>query len=308
MAPLPDLDAWAIFATVAETGSFVRAAAELSLSKSTVSKAVSRLEARIGTSLFHRTSRRLALTEVGRAAAESARRMLEEAEAAESQVTSQSAQPRGLVRMAAPMSFGVAHVAPILPKFLKTYPEVSIDLHLSDAQIDLVGGGFDLALRIAALADSSLKARRLCTVHPLLVAAPAYLKRAGRPTHPRDLADHACLDYAYLSTPDRWTFVHKSGEQAVVTPKGPLRTNNGEALAAVVQAGVGLAIQPEFIVWNDLKAGRLEAVLPDWALPDIALNLVTPPSPLRPARVSVLIDYLAQRLSKAPWATDMPGG
>ena len=302
MSRLPDLEAWAVFAKVAETGSFARAASDLDLSKATVSKAVSRLEARLGTSLLHRTSRRLALSETGRAAAENAARVLAEAEAAEAQAMAQSAAPRGLVRLAAPMSFGVDRVAPILPAFLESYPEVSIDLHLSDRQVDLVGGGFDLALRIAALADSSLRARRLCQVRRLLVGAPNYLDRVGRPQHPRDLTSHACLGYAYLPRPDRWTFSHASGEEAVVTPVGPLRANNGDALMPALRAGLGLAIQPEFMVWGDLASRRLEAVLQDWSLPEIALNLVTPPSGLRPLRVSVLIEHLTKTLSAAPWA------
>ena len=303
---LPDFEAWAVFAKVVEVGSFGRAAEDLGLSKGTVSKAVGRLEARIGARLFNRTSRKLALTEAGHAAKANAARILAEGEAAEALAIAGAAEPRGLVRLATPMTFGVMHVAPLLPDFLRQHPAVSVDLHLSDAVVDLVGGGFDIGLRIAALPDSSLRARRLCAIRRSLVATPAYLDRNGRPGHPDDLARHACLGYAYLPTPDRWRFIDAAGAEAVVVPGGQLRANNAEALAPALRAGLGLALQPDFMIWDDLEAGRLERVLPGWAPPPIALHLVTPPGDPRPARITALICYLSQRLAQAPWAGPAP--
>jgi len=300
MAKLPDFEGLAVFAKVVETRSFAGAARELSLSKATVSKAVSRLEAKLGTRLFNRTSRRLALTDAGRLLSIPAAKILLDAETAENETLSQSVNPRGLVRLAAPMSFGLLAIAPLMPEFLKAYPDVRIDLHLSDAMVDVIGEGFDAVLRIAALPDSSLIARRLCSVETHLVAAPSYLKEHGRPKHPMALAEHACLGYAYLTTPDTWRFTHKNGESATVHPSGgPLRVNNGDAMLPALIAGLGLGVLPDFILRDALASGKLERVLPDWSLPVSALHWVTPPGGPRPARVEVLGEFLAKKLARS---------
>src|SRR6476660_2862011 len=293
MSKLPDFEALAIFAKVVELRSFAGAASELAMSKATVSKAVTRLEERLGARLFNRTSRRLALTDAGHKLAERATRLLVDGEAAENEALAQSVAPRGLVRLAVPMTFGVRNVAPLLPEFLQAYPDVSIDLHLGDATVDLIGEGFDAGLRIARLPDSSLIARRLCAMPRYTVAAPAYLKRHGRPTHPMHLAQHRCFGYAYLSTPDIWHYTNAAGEQASVRPAGPLRVNNGEALIPALVAGLGIADLPEFIVGDAIASGEVEVLLKDWKQAEGAVHLVTPPGGPRPARVEVLADFLA---------------
>lgn len=298
MSNLPDFEGLSVFAKVVEARSFAGAAAELKLSKATISKAVSRLEARLGTRLFNRTSRRLALTDAGRTLSGRAAAILADGEAAERDVLAQSVRPRGLVRLAAPMSFGLRHVAPLMPEFLNLYPDVSVDLHLSDAMVDLIGEGFDAALRIAALPDSSLIARRLCAVERHLVAAPAYLKKHGSPKHPLQLAEHACLGYAYLSTPDTWRFINTNGEVASVRPAGRLRVNNGDAMMPALIAGLGLGVLPGFILREALADKTLEVVLPEWTLPPAALHFVTPPGGPRPARIDVLAEFLAKRLTR----------
>jgi DNA-binding transcriptional LysR family regulator len=306
MMKLPDLEAWAVFAKVVEVGSFAKAAPELGLSQATVSKAITRLETRLGTALFHRTSRKMSLTESGRVAVDRATRILDEGEAVEAEVKAQSNTPRGTVRLAVPMSFGVVHLAPILPEFMSRYPDVSLEVDFSDEMVDLIGGRFDIALRISSLADSTLLARRLCTVRILLVGAPSYLDEHGRPEHPRDLADHRGLFYTNSSAIDAWRFKHRRHGDFAIGVKTPLRVNNAEALNPALAAGLGLALQPEFLVWEQLQSGELETVMPDWFAPHIALHIVTPPSRARATRVQLLIEFLAQRLANAPWAQTAP--
>jgi DNA-binding transcriptional LysR family regulator len=291
---LPDFEAWAIFACVVEHRSFSAAAEAIGVSKATVSKAVSRLETALGTSLFHRTSRRLTLTESGKALAEHARRIVAEGEAAEEAARDSATLPAGLVRVAAPMTFGTTYLAPAIAEFLAAHPGIEIDLALSDATVDIVAEGFDVALRIADLPDSSLRARRLCGIAVHVVAAPAYLARHGRPSHPAQLGEHRCISYTNAPA-GVWRFTGPGGEEAAVRPTGPLATNSGDAMLPALRAGLGIARLPDFIVGADLEAGTLEAILTDWAPPPIALHLLTPPSPLRPARVNVLINFLAER-------------
>lgn len=298
---LPDLEAWAIFAKVAELGSFARAAQELGLANPTVSKAIARLEARLGVALIARTSRRLSLTDAGRGALERATLILREGELAEDEAAEQSSVPRGRVRISAPLSFGIGYMAAALPGLMTAHPQVTLDLELSDRHVDLVAEGFDLALRIARLEDSSMLARRLCAVRLMLVAAPSYLDRHGRPAHPAELEGHHALFYTGGETPGLWRFTHPRFGEETVRPPARLWTDNADMLAPALSSGQGLAIQPEFLVWRELRDGTLEHVMPAWVPPPLGLYLLMPPSPLRPLRVQVVIDHLARALADAPW-------
>lgn len=290
---LPDFEAWAIFACVVEHRSFSGAAAAIGVSKATVSKAIARLEAQLGTALFHRTSRRLTLTDSGTALAERAGRILAEAQAAEEAAIDSAKAPSGLVRIAAPITFGIRFVADAIADLLTQHPGIQIDLRLSDARVDIVADGFDIALRIADLPDSSLRARRLAPIRARVVAAPAYLAQHGTPRHPADLAHHAC--FLYANAIGAWQFRKADGEEAAVRPAGPLITDNGDAMMPALLAGLGIARLPDFIIDRELADGRLVEILADWSPMNIALHLLTPPSTLRPARVELVIEFLSQR-------------
>ncbi|MEP9357864.1 LysR family transcriptional regulator [Sphingomonas sp. KR3-1] len=295
---LPDFEAWAVFAAVVEHRSFSGAADALAVSKATVSKAITRLEARLGTMLFHRTSRRLTLTDSGRSLAEHAQRILNEGTAAEEAAFESASAPAGLVRVAAPLTFGIQAVAPALADFMTLYPGIKVELRLSDAFVDIVGEGIDIALRIAELPDSSLRARRLGPMVMHIVGAPGYFDKAGRPRHPADLAHHACFAYTNTSNPDMWRFRKAGGEEAAVRIDGPIRTDSGDAMIPALRAGLGIARLPDFLIGEELATGRLEAVLEDWSASAAALHLLTPPGTLRPARVEALIEFLSDRLRK----------
>lgn len=262
-----------------------------------MSKAVARLEARLGERLIHRNSRRFALTDAGRVLSVRAARILAEGEAAEADASACGNRPRGRVRLAAPMSFGVRHVAPLLPEFLAANPDVVVDLRLDDRVVDLIDEGIDVALRIAAMADSSLIARQLCPVRRFVVGSPGYFATRGRPSHPSDLARHACLTYTYLPSGDSWRFTGPGGEAVAVDVTGPFSANNADAFAPALEGGLGIAMQPDFLVADALADDRLERVLADWQAPPLGVSLVSLPGGPRPARVTALMDFLVERMA-----------
>ncbi|MDX3909979.1 MAG: LysR family transcriptional regulator [Sphingobium sp.] len=295
---LPDFEAWAMFSAVAEHRSFTDAARAMSVSKATVSKAITRLEQHLDTSLFSRTSRRLTLTESGRRLADHASRIMVEGLAAEEAAREEITELAGIVRLGAPMSFGLTRVAPLLAEFMALHPAIIIDLNLSDERIDLVESGLDATLRIAAMPDSSLRARRLCDVRGHYVASPGYVERKGLPTHPSDLSDHDCLLYTNIPNPETWRFSRAGGETVAVQPRTRMMTNSGEAMLPALRAGIGITYLPDFIINEDLANGSLISILEEWQGAPIGLHLVTPPSRLRPARVEACLDFLALRLAQ----------
>ena len=305
MSRLPDFEGLAMFAKVAEERSFAAAARTMGVSVATVSRAVTRLEERLGGRLFNRTSRRLALTDYGQRLAERASRIMADAEEVEDFAREASSRPRGLVKLAAPLSFGTRWVAPLLPEFFRRYPDIAVDLHLTDAQADLIGDGFDAALRITVLEDSSLVARLIAPVRRFVVASPAYIARHGHPQHPRDLAAHRCLSYANRSKRDVWRFTHrKTGEEASMTPAGPLRGTSVEALLPTVLEGLAITELPEFIATQYFPDRQLEPILADWRMPEGGLYFVTPTARARPAKVAALADFLIAKLTDAQWSAE----
>jgi DNA-binding transcriptional LysR family regulator len=307
---LPDFEGLAMFAKVAEERSFAAAAQAIGVSVATVSRAVSRLEERLGGRLFNRTSRRLALTDYGLRLAERASNIYAQAEEAEDLAREASTCPRGLVKLAAPLSFGARWIAPMLPEFFRRYPEIAVDLHLTDAQTDLIGEGFDAALRIAVMEDSSLVARRIAPVRRFLVASPAYIARHGRPRHPQDLDAHPCLSYVNRAKRDVWRLTNRrTGEERAITPNGPLRGTSVEALLPTVLEGLAITELPEFTAAQYFLNKQLEPILTDWSLPEGGLYFVTPTARARPAKVSALADFLVTELTDARWSAEaMMGG
>ena len=300
MNSLGTLQDLAVFVAVAETEGFSAAARRLSASKAMVSVAVARLEADLGVRLFHRTTRRMSLTEAGQAALPHAQRALIAARDAQESATRALAAPRGVLRVNAPMSFGLLHVVPALGAFARAFPEVRVDLVLDDRILNFVEGGFDLAVRVGTLADSTLIAHRLAVGSNVIAAHPSYLARAGTPKKPSELCEHSALVYSLSPTGARWTFKRGSKTETIAV-RGPLRANSSLALHQALLQGLGLARVPRFVVGEDLAKGRLVQVLSAWQLPDYGIFALTADRELLPRKTRAFIDFFRDRLGEPPY-------
>jgi len=291
------------FVSVVDAGSFTGAAQVLGVSKSWVSKELSRLEERLGTTLLDRTTRRIRLTEVGAAFHTRCSRVLEELEEAEDVVLQSQRLPRGVLRASVPVSFGVRTLTPVASELLNRCPDLQVDLRFSDRRVDLLADGFDLAIRIGHLEDSSLTARRLASSQRVVVASPAYVERQDKPQHPTDLSQHACLLYGYQQTGASWILRGPSGDRVVVPVSGRWIADNGDALLEAACAGLGCVYLPDFIVRDAMTEGRVVRVLPDWS-ETTPVWALTPPGRYLSPKVRVFIDALSEHLlDGSRWGT-----
>jgi len=286
------------FCAVVDAGSFVKAADVLGVSKAAVSRYVGELEARLGVRLLHRTTRRMSLTEEGTVFDARCRELLSGVEEAEAELSSRSGAARGLLRVNAPVTFGIRHLAPLWATFRDRHPQVRVDVTLSDRVVDLVDEGYDLAIRIATLPSSTLISKRLATTRMVLCASPPYLKSRGVPSHPSDLADHDVIAYSYWSSGDQWPFDGPDGPVSV-TIKPWMHSNNGDTCRAVALAHQGVILQPSFLIGDDLAAGRLVELLPEFRSIELGIYAIYPTRKHVALKVRALIDFLAQQFSAA---------
>lgn len=287
------------FVAVAEAGSFSRAAEKLTMAKSAISRQVSALETELGARLFHRTTRSLTLTEVGSGYLERASRILADLEEANLAVTQLQSAPRGRLRINAPMSFGFLHLAQALPDFLAQHEEVTVDLMMNDRFVDLVEEGFDVAVRIGAMEDSSLVARKLAPIHLLVCASPDYLSKYGTPTTIAELKQHQCL--GYLGHQTEWPFVDRTGKAITVPIQGRLTANNGDALRVAALKGAGLVYLPSFLIGDDLRSGALVPITLDAKPKSLTLSAVYPHARHLSPKVRAFVDFLVQRFGPKPY-------
>ncbi len=282
------------FVRVVDHGGFTEAARQMGLSKSAVSKHVSALETRLAVRLLTRTTRRVSPTELGLAYYDRARAVLEDASEADSMVTAMQATPRGSLRISVPVSFGISQVSGAIARFLDAYPEVDVNMVLDDRFVELLAEGFDLAIRIGVLEDSSLKARKLAEVRLQLAASPAYLAARGMPQSIEDLNDHSLLHYSNLSTGNFWRLRGRNGVERQIRVGGRYTANNGESLRKAAEAGIGIVMLPSFILGEALRAGRLVEVLPDREPVVLGIHALYPEGPFPQPKLRAFVEFLVE--------------
>lgn len=295
------LELLAAFVTVAETGSFTEAAKKLGRDASIVSRRVSQLERQLGVSLLSRTTRRVALTEIGARYHRRVQALLEELSIASQEASDIAASPQGLLRVSVPVTFGRQWIAPLLPRFIANHPRIKLDVRLSDRFVDVVAEGFDVAIRVGRLRDSSLTARKIASYRNLLVAAPSYLDAHGKPRTPEDLKGHSCIGFtSYEGWPD-WS-LRKAGKRKTIRPQGPLMADNSEVVLSAAIAGAGITFTADWLAGPAIRNGKLVEVLPGWGgKEDGGVYAVLPPGRLVPAKARLFVDEVAKSI-KAGWA------
>jgi DNA-binding transcriptional LysR family regulator len=288
------------FAAVAESGSFVKAADLLETSKAAVSRYVAQLEDRLGVRLMNRTTRRLSITDEGQTFLAHCKETLGLIHDAEEDIQNKRNNAVGLIRVNAPVTFGILHLAPVWGKFTARYPLVKLDLTLSDRVVDLVDEGYDLAIRIAQLPSSTLISRKLASTTLVVCASPQYLKGKAKLKHPLDLQNHSVISYSYLATGDEWVFQSEDGELRVkINPK--IRTNNGDTCRSAALAHQGIVMQPAFMVWQDIQKGDLVALLPEFKSVELGIYAVYPSRKLVSPRIRAMVDFLAKEFEQVSW-------
>ena len=285
------------FATVVDQGGFTDAAKKMGISKSAVSKHVSSLEARLGARLLNRTTRRVSPTEIGLAYYDRARRVLNDAGEADALVSSMQSEPSGLLRISVATDFGVGHLSPILADFLHAYPEIQINMVLNNRYVELISEGFDMAIRIGELEDSTLRARRLTETVKRMIASPAYIDKYGTPGKIDDLSDHKLLHYSNQAAGNVWKVTAPSGEKRQVRTAGWLTVNDGQSLLNAAVSGLGIAYLPSFLYEDALKAGEVVEVMPDLPGETLGVYAVYPPGRFTQPKVRAFIDYLVKKFA-----------
>ena len=295
------LELLAAFVAVADSGSFTEAGTKLGRDASVISRRVSQLEEELGVSLFSRTTRRVVLTEVGARYHQRVQGLLEELSVASREASDIAASPQGLLRVSVPVTFGRQWIAPLLPRFLASHPHIRLDVRSSDRFVDVVAEGFDVAIRVGRLRDSSLTARKIASYRNLLVAAPAYLEAHGKPRTPEDLKTHACIGFTgYTGWPD-WS-LSKAGKRKTIRPQGPLVADNSEVVLSAAMAGAGITFTSDWLAGPALREGKLREVLPGWGgKGEGGVYAVLPPGRLVPAKTRLFVDEVARSI-KAGWA------